>query len=345
MTMPTRKSPVEMAEWRIQDAIARALPNAIGAVPNESEGYDYPGGEGPDMERIINTLTEAVHGAIRATLPTSPGSVTSDPMAVERLRRLLSDGIDSAALDGEDGEGYAARVLSVETAVEAALGLLVSATFVHDVNSAGVPMRQVVAYGEWEMDPNPPKRGPMDIPTFAASPAPAWTVEKLHALWGQVYAATRRDWLNEQAARQELVARLRAAVFDVADRAGIDSPAHQSIRYALTGRGPGAPSELALAAVMRADEDAREQEAGCLPGVGCPECKPDVTADNRGELMPRRDDAVAAWLKSKRDEYEPGDPGYFTLDGVLDDYRLHADTGAPLSTPTDELGPHAPGEQ
>jgi hypothetical protein len=66
---------------------------------------------------------------------------------------------------------------------------------------------------------------------------------------------------------------------------------------------------------------------------------------------PRRDDAVAVWLKRKRDTFER-ETGvdtkvtmaiYLMLDGLLDDYRLHADIGAPLSTPTDELEPHGPG--
>jgi hypothetical protein len=55
----------------------------------------------------------------------------------------------------------------------------------------------------------------------------------------------------------------------------------------------------------------------------------------------RRDDAVATWLKGKRDEYRqagawgPAEAahnrtGYTILDGLLDEYRLHADTGTPL---------------
>lgn len=44
----------------------------------------------------------------------------------------------------------------------------------------------------------------------------------------------------------------------------------------------------------------------------------------------RRDSDVAAWIKAHRDRFAPGDPGYFTLDRTLDDYRDHADTGTPL---------------
>lgn len=50
----------------------------------------------------------------------------------------------------------------------------------------------------------------------------------------------------------------------------------------------------------------------------------------------RRDDDVAAWLKRRRDEFEQGkgsEADYWDiLDNLLDDYRLHADTGTPLDT-------------
>lgn len=51
----------------------------------------------------------------------------------------------------------------------------------------------------------------------------------------------------------------------------------------------------------------------------------------------KRDDEVAAWIKRCRDGYAPGKRTpegaaiYQTLDMLLDDYRLHADTGTPLS--------------
>jgi hypothetical protein len=64
-------------------------------------------------------------------------------------------------------------------------------------------------------------------------------------------------------------------------------------------------------------------------------CNVDVFA------QPRRGDTVEAFLKRHRDRYEPGDPGYFTLDVLLDDYRLHSDTGADLTVEEDTLGPHA----
>lgn len=206
MTTSTRKGPAEMAAWRIQDAIARALPNAIGAVPNENEGYDYPGGEGHDMERIVNTLTEAISGAIRVPQFTNPGSVPSDslpalpnraelvrrfasvldgtgvteqtdvfealadaalrgtpltapqasgdipsdPMAVERLRTLIVEAL-IAPHSGVDLHEIAASAAAKEIRLE----VLRNVTFQHDVNSAGVPMRRVVAYGEWEIDPEP----------------------------------------------------------------------------------------------------------------------------------------------------------------------------------------------
>jgi hypothetical protein len=50
--------------------------------------------------------------------------------------------------------------------------------------------------------------------------------------------------------------------------------------------------------------------------------------------LPARGDNVEAWLKRARDAYSPyGKEGdYFRLlDDLLDDYRLHADTGTPLA--------------
>jgi sRNA-binding carbon storage regulator CsrA len=54
---------------------------------------------------------------------------------------------------------------------------------------------------------------------------------------------------------------------------------------------------------------------------------------------PRRDDAVAAWLKRRRDEwYEPNTGGWHHIDALLDDYRDHADEGTPLAE--EVAGPH-----
>jgi hypothetical protein len=59
---------------------------------------------------------------------------------------------------------------------------------------------------------------------------------------------------------------------------------------------------------------------------------PDQTSD---ETQPRRGDAFEAWLKTQRDQYDSHGANdhevYDLLDGLLDQYRLHADTGTPLS--------------
>lgn len=59
---------------------------------------------------------------------------------------------------------------------------------------------------------------------------------------------------------------------------------------------------------------------------------PDQTDD---ETQPRRGDAFEAWLKTQRDQYDSHGANdhevYDLLDGLLDQYRLHADTGTPLS--------------
>ncbi|MEU3507636.1 hypothetical protein ABZ733_06870 [Streptomyces longwoodensis] len=46
---------------------------------------------------------------------------------------------------------------------------------------------------------------------------------------------------------------------------------------------------------------------------------------------PRRGDVFEAWLKAQRDEYASDSLGWSVLDDALDRYRLHADTGTPLS--------------
>lgn len=48
--------------------------------------------------------------------------------------------------------------------------------------------------------------------------------------------------------------------------------------------------------------------------------------------QPRRDDEVAKWLKARRDELPRDHWGnhWSLIDGLLDDYRLHADTSTPL---------------
>jgi hypothetical protein len=56
----------------------------------------------------------------------------------------------------------------------------------------------------------------------------------------------------------------------------------------------------------------------------------EVTRSRAVPHMPRRDDAVATWLKWLRDAYAWDRPTWSNLDEVLDLYRLHADTGTPL---------------
>jgi hypothetical protein len=54
-----------------------------------------------------------------------------------------------------------------------------------------------------------------------------------------------------------------------------------------------------------------------------------------GETRPRRGDAFEAWLKTERDSYGSHAANdremYDILDNLLDQYRLHADMGVPLS--------------
>lgn len=63
-------------------------------------------------------------------------------------------------------------------------------------------------------------------------------------------------------------------------------------------------------------------------------CAYDAEADTPAPApLPRRDDHVAAWIKRARDARADGPSprwDYLALDYLLDDYRLHADTGTPL---------------
>jgi hypothetical protein len=65
----------------------------------------------------------------------------------------------------------------------------------------------------------------------------------------------------------------------------------------------------------------------------------DEVAIFAGEVYtgPRRDDAVAAWLKRRRDEQPDKDSGSWrVIDDLLDEYREHAETGTPLTGPHPE---------
>lgn len=52
----------------------------------------------------------------------------------------------------------------------------------------------------------------------------------------------------------------------------------------------------------------------------------DTSCGCGGEYVPSRDDAVAAWLRTRRDQNPRGTDDYGVIDGLLEDYRLHADT-------------------
>lgn len=54
-------------------------------------------------------------------------------------------------------------------------------------------------------------------------------------------------------------------------------------------------------------------------------------------FQPKRDDAVATWLKRHRDAQEDAPAiTYLLLDNMLDEYRLRADTGVTLDKDLDE---------
>lgn len=73
------------------------------------------------------------------------------------------------------------------------------------------------------------------------------------------------------------------------------------------------------------------------------------TDENPSQLAnhrPMRGDQVAEWIKRSRDFFAGSDDDrdlcyYRAVDGLLDDYRLHADVGAPLYRDVSE-GPREP---
>jgi hypothetical protein len=48
------------------------------------------------------------------------------------------------------------------------------------------------------------------------------------------------------------------------------------------------------------------------------------------QAAPRRGDQFEQWLKAQRDKNREGSEGWNFFETLLDDYRLHADTGTPL---------------
>lgn len=54
-----------------------------------------------------------------------------------------------------------------------------------------------------------------------------------------------------------------------------------------------------------------------------------------GQHVPKRGDDIEAWIKQWRDRYDPNGSdrhidAWIAADDMLDDYRLHADTGMPI---------------
>jgi len=68
-----------------------------------------------------------------------------------------------------------------------------------------------------------------------------------------------------------------------------------------------------------------------------------VADDTQPETRPRRGDGFEAWLKARRDATTTWS-AWHVIDGMLDRYRLHADTGTPLSEHP-ENGPAVGGAQ
>lgn len=51
---------------------------------------------------------------------------------------------------------------------------------------------------------------------------------------------------------------------------------------------------------------------------------------------PERKSDVEKWIKKNRNSYPSRSSKWYALDDLLEDYRLHADTGTPLSETVQE---------
>lgn len=57
---------------------------------------------------------------------------------------------------------------------------------------------------------------------------------------------------------------------------------------------------------------------------------PDGVEPEPPAIPPRRGDQFEQWLKQQRDQYHEPNDDWILLNELLDQYRLHADTGTPL---------------
>ncbi len=65
------------------------------------------------------------------------------------------------------------------------------------------------------------------------------------------------------------------------------------------------------------------------PASACGTCSPPA---------PARGDDIEAWITRKRDEHSRTGLAWMAVDDLLESYRLHADTGTPLSEEVMRLG-------
>ncbi|RAG81955.1 hypothetical protein DN069_29995 [Streptacidiphilus pinicola] len=78
-------------------------------------------------------------------------------------------------------------------------------------------------------------------------------------------------------------------------------------------------------------------ENGIRCGCGSP-AHSNLSPCDGPDLLPRRGDYLEGWLKQQRDACSGHTATYNAVDGLLDDYRLHAGTGTPLDQHCGEGG-------
>ncbi len=264
-------------------------------------------------------------------------------LATERFRTLIT-----APMEDEADRIYSGGEPFDEDAVaQKIVDQFPEAHYAHKVNDAGVAMRRVIVASRWEVDPEEtalPRCGDQQCPSFGDKDFGEGTCPVEHALSGAVQRP------SSAVPTQAMVDAVRAAL-NRAEMIG-DNPVLAVLDAVLPLAGGAQPR-----GPVGGRDEVKRRMLSVLDGTALNEADEvaEALADSAirwagehftGVHVPRRDDAVAAWLKAHRDEGDPGsgDEGemraYEVTDDLLDDYRLHADTGTPLHQHV--MGPGGP---
>lgn len=257
---------------------------------------------------------------------------TTDQLAIEHFRTIVAEAIDKPGMDAPWKE--AAPVVD----------RFPGARFEYFVNEHGIPMRKVVVESEATVDPNPQVRcSDKTCPDYGSADFGEGRCPASHALSAPLAGqGDHRSWAPSQRMVDAVDRALKQAEGSGDNRTLAACDAVMAL-YPAAEHGLGRIQEwlatyppMPAEAVTGPDVEARivRQLRDMINGRG-------QTAT--GDLLPCRGDAVATWLKRRRDELDGQAGGDLTamwmaLDSVLGDYRNHADTGTPLTE--DVRGPY-----